>query len=114
VNLFDESALRALVSEEVRRALREELSQAPSHDEFLPVADAARIAAVHADTIRAWIAMGRLVRYSAGRELRVKRSDLEAFLRTGPAEDTDISPGTGGPPLPCPRGPRRRPRSAVG
>jgi hypothetical protein len=58
VNLFDESALRAPVSEEVRRALREELSRAPSHDEFLPVADAARIAAVHADTNRAWIAMG--------------------------------------------------------
>jgi excisionase family DNA binding protein len=114
VNLLDEGALRALVSEEVRRALREELARAPGQDEFLPVTDAARIAAVHADTIRAWIAMGRLVRYSAGRELRVKRSDLEAFLRSGPAADTDISPEQAARRFIAQRGPRRRPRTAVG
>ena len=114
VNLFDEGALRALVSEEVRRALREELSRMPSQDEFLPVTDAARIAAVHADTIRAWIAMGRLVRYSAGRELRVKQSNLESFLRAGPATDGDISPEQEARRFLAQRGPRRRPRSAVG
>jgi excisionase family DNA binding protein len=82
--VFNEDRLRSLVGEEVRRVLREEMRPSPTEaGEYLPVAGAASVAAVTPDTIRVWIGQGRLGRYSAGRELRVKRSELEAFLRAG-------------------------------
>jgi excisionase family DNA binding protein len=84
VSLLDEHRLRELISDEVRRVLREEGRDSADRPEYLPVAAAAAIAAVTPDTIRVWIGQGRLGRYSAGRELRVKRSELEAFLRSGP------------------------------
>jgi excisionase family DNA binding protein len=83
MSLFDERSLRALVSDEIRRVLCEEKSNAPLSI-YLPVAEAAAVAAVTPDTIRVWIGQGRLNRYAAGRELRVKRSELEDFLRIGP------------------------------
>ena len=87
MSLFDERALREIVAEELRRVLREEGSQAarPANDgEYLPVAEAAARAAVAPATIRVWMAQGRLNRYYAGRELRVRSSELAALMRKPP------------------------------
>jgi excisionase family DNA binding protein len=83
VSLFDEGALRTLIASEVRKVVREELARAPdggAADDYVSVKSAARIASVATDTIRDWITKGRLGRFSAGRVLRVKRSELDALL----------------------------------
>lgn len=80
MSLLDEHALRELVEDATRRVVREELSREPGRDRYLPVAEAAEIAGVAPDTIRSWIGQGRLGRYNAGREIRVRRSELDAFL----------------------------------
>ena len=83
MSLFDERALREIVSDELRRVLREQrgVVSGPANDgEYLPVAEAAARAAVAPATIRVWIAQGRLGRYHAGRELRVRGSELAELM----------------------------------
>jgi excisionase family DNA binding protein len=96
MSLFDEEALRALIADAVRKAIREDggarVVDGPSSGEYLPVATAARIAAVAPATIRTWIGDGRLGRYRAGRELRVRRAELERLLRTVPTAANDTTP----------------------
>ena len=78
-SLLDEAALRDLV----REVLREELAaarEAPARPEWVSVADAAAMASVTPDTIRESISRGILPRYKAGRVLRVRRDELEAYL----------------------------------
>jgi excisionase family DNA binding protein len=92
MTLFDEAAFRAMVAEEVRRVLREEMQRQPDREEYLPVAEAARIAAVVPDTIRTWIRQGRLTERWAGRELRVIRSELDRLLATPATAGGDPTP----------------------
>ena len=89
MSLFDENALREIVESAIRRVVREELTREPSRDRYLPVAEAAEIAGVAPDTIRAWIGQGRLGRYNAGRELRIRRSELDHFLAMPAAQDAN-------------------------
>lgn len=96
MSLFDEHALRELVENATRRVVREELSRAPGRDRYLPVAEAAQIAGVAPDTIRSWIGQGRLRRYNAGREIRVRRSELDALL----ASPTETAGTAGREPTP--------------
>jgi excisionase family DNA binding protein len=89
MSLFNETELRDIIRDEVRTAIRQELGKKPATaGEFVSVADAAQIASVTTQTIRVWVREGRLNGYHAGRVLRVRRSELEAFLANGP------SPGT--------------------
>jgi excisionase family DNA binding protein len=81
VALMDEVALRALVKEACREAIQEFAARLNQPAEYIEVAEAARIVAVAPDTIRTWIHEGRLPEHHAGRELRVKRAELEALLR---------------------------------
>ena len=84
MSLFDERALREIVAEELRRVLREELTSGgrPANDaEYLPVTEAAARASVAPATIRVWMAQGRLRRYHAGRELRVRGAELAELMR---------------------------------
>ena len=84
MSLFDERALREIVAEELRRVLREESAAGgrPANDaEYLPVAEAGARASVAPATIRVWMAQGRLGRYHAGRELRVRSSELTELMR---------------------------------
>jgi hypothetical protein len=84
MSLFDERALREIVAEELRRVLREELATGgrPANDaEYLPVAEAAARASVAPATIRVWMGQGRLGRYHAGRELRVRGAELAELMR---------------------------------
>jgi excisionase family DNA binding protein len=97
MSLFDEEALRALIGDEIRRVIRDEIggrAAGVAADEYLAVAAAAGIAAVTPATIRAWIVDGRLGRYHAGRELRVRRTELHRLLRTAPARSHDAAEAT--------------------
>jgi len=76
-----DDALRTMIEDAVRRVLREELAREPDRDRYLTVKQAADHAAVSADTIRTWLAAGRLTRYRAGRCVRVKLSELERALQ---------------------------------
>lgn len=89
--------LREVVRDEVRAVLREELqavmcgtargaSQAAA---YLTTEDAAAIARVEPATVREWVRRGDLRRHQAGRELRVRRDELEAFLTTGRRSDDE-------------------------
>ena len=100
MSLLDEDRLRELMENAVRKVLREERSRtrAPSaaDDVFLSIGEAARLASVAAGTLRAWISSGKLRRYSGGRVLRIRRSELLEFLERGGQErvrsPSDLSP----------------------
>jgi excisionase family DNA binding protein len=82
-----EQTLRALIEEGVQRALRKELrlaieelrSAAPTAKEFLSVQEAAELVDVSQTTVREWMAAG-LRHYQKGRVVRLRRSELLAFL----------------------------------
>ena len=89
-------AVRLVMKEEIRE-LKEALQAMPSRratDEFWPVRKAAKVAGVSPATVRAWIQDKRLRSYGAGRVLRIRRGELEAFLaematRSGESVDVD-------------------------
>lgn len=54
-------------------------------DEWLSPSRSAEIAETTPATVRRWVREGVLPGGHAGRSVRIKRSDLEAFLRRGPA-----------------------------
>jgi len=78
--ILDESALRALIEEIVRKVVREEAAPGVAAPEYVCVAEAARRIDVAPATIREWMHEGRLGRYHAGRELRVRVSELPALM----------------------------------
>jgi excisionase family DNA binding protein len=95
MSLFNEAELREIIHEEVQSAVLQVMGTKPAAaGEFVSAAEAARIASVSSQTIRAWIRSGKLATYKAGRVLRVKRTELEDFLTTGPTPDNadDMSP----------------------
>jgi excisionase family DNA binding protein len=71
-------------------------------DEFLTVADIARIVKVNEMTVRNWLDAGLLPSYRVGRRIRISRADFEAFIqagisgdRPGPAASPSRASGTG-------------------
>jgi excisionase family DNA binding protein len=65
-------------------------------DEFLTVADIARILKLNQQTVRNWIDQGSLPALHVGRRVRIRRSDFERFLdqgRTQPPAEPDASLG---------------------
>jgi excisionase family DNA binding protein len=54
-----------------------------SGDEFLTVADVARILRLNQQTVRNWIDAGALPALHVGRRVRIRRSDFEQFLEHG-------------------------------
>ena len=93
-----ESAFRAMMREEMHIVVREELrafsaEQSPANatvargvpaDGYLSVEEAAELARVSKNTIRAWVKDGKLPRRMAGRELRVRRDELHQLLAAEP------------------------------
>lgn len=94
-----EHALRELVRDAVRQALEEQLPAvlskvapatvaAPASD-YLTPDEAGALARVKPETVREWVRQGRLPGHHAGRSLRVRRDELEGFMRgrqEGPTE----------------------------
>jgi excisionase family DNA binding protein len=54
-----------------------------SDDEFLTVADIARVLKLNQQTVRNWIDRGSLPALHIGRRVRIRRSDFEALLERG-------------------------------
>lgn len=81
--------LRAMIADAVRAEVAKQLAAAREPDEYLSTAEAARLAGVAAGTVRRWIREGRLAEHRAGRVVRVRRADLEAFLRDGRRDRAD-------------------------
>lgn len=85
--------LEAIIRQTVRDVLREELRAALAElkpqpaGEFLTIRQASEVAKVAPDTLRRWIAAGRLRAHRAGRVLRIARPALEAFLAEVPEGD---------------------------
>jgi excisionase family DNA binding protein len=97
MSLFDESALRDIIRDELRTVIRQELGKKPAAGgDYLSVAEAAQIAAVSPQTIRAWIHARKLTQFNAGRVIRVRRPELEALMASpaGPpvSPDRELSP----------------------
>jgi excisionase family DNA binding protein len=83
--------IRRIVREEIKRALREwdarvqaSQSRSPAGDEYLSIAEAAKIARLHHSTIREWVKDGTLAACRAGRVFRIRRSDLDRRLGAEP------------------------------
>ncbi len=81
----------------IRRIVREELAAAANDQqpasEYLSTTEAAALARVTPGTIRRWIREGELTRHAAGAHVRVKRDELEAFLRCDVVPiDKNLSP----------------------
>ena len=89
--------VRAIVREELERALRvmqkatpvPDESRGMSPDDILTVPEAANLAKLQPDTIREWIKAGRL--RAGNRPYRIRRGDLMAAL----AEKKPREPGEG-------------------
>lgn len=101
--LFEELASRGKIGqhsswlEGIRGIIREELAKAGqlsstnAVEGFLSVEQSALIAGVSRDTIRDWIAKGKLhVAGKAGNRYRIRKTDLENCLK--PALQTPIDP----------------------
>lgn len=70
----------------IRTVAREEIekSQVKTHPgEYLSTSEGAELARVTQGTIRRWIREGLLHAHRAGRELRVKRHELEELMKPG-------------------------------
>lgn len=87
-----ERGLRELIMDLVRDEVRRVLAETTQPDEFLTTADAAKVAKVAQGTVRRWIRDGRLAPHHAGRELRVRRSDLDALMHDHGRGDRERSP----------------------
>ena len=77
--------IRALVVEVARSEVARILDERDTSPERLSTSEAADAANVHPKTIRRWIAEGKLPSERAGREIRVRRADLEHLLRVPPS-----------------------------
>jgi excisionase family DNA binding protein len=67
----------------------------PSHDEFLTVDDVASLLKVDQQTVRNWIDRGELPGVRVGsRHVRVRQSDLEAFIDAGSTVAPITEPST--------------------
>lgn len=66
-----------MVREEIDRAS----ADAKPTSEYLSTAEASSLARVSTGTIRRWINEERLKNFGAGREIRVRRDELEALMR---------------------------------
>jgi excisionase family DNA binding protein len=76
-------AITELVRVEVDARVRAALAERPAAAELLSTAEAARYAKVSPRSIRRWLDQGKLRALHAGRELRIRRADLDQLMRGG-------------------------------
>ncbi len=77
------SAIRQLVQTEVAAQVAAALAERPAVAELLSTAEAAQYAKVTPRSIRRWLDQGKLRALHAGRELRIRRAELDELLRDG-------------------------------
>ncbi len=76
-------AIAELVRVEVDAQVAAALADRPAVAELLSTGEAARYAKVTPRSIRRWLDQGKLRALHAGRELRIRRADLDALMRGG-------------------------------
>jgi excisionase family DNA binding protein len=85
-------AIAELVRVEVDARVRAALAERPAAAELLSTAEAARYAKVSPRSIRRWLDQGKLRALHAGRELRIRRADLDQLMRGGRRREVELSP----------------------
>jgi excisionase family DNA binding protein len=80
--------LRELVTDP---RLRDRAAGGTGEPRYLNPSEAARMAGVQVQTIQRWVRAGRLRGHSAGRVLRIRLDDLQAFLARGPSSGERVS-----------------------
>jgi excisionase family DNA binding protein len=79
-----ETEIRGILREEIRSALRDMLPTAAPAPKapaaYLSTREAAELVGVRPETVREWVASGDLPPHGAGKVLRVRRDQLEAFM----------------------------------
>jgi excisionase family DNA binding protein len=87
IGLAPETALARAIAEFVRAEVDQRVAAAlaarPAVGELLSTAEAAAHAKVTPETIRRWVAAGKLPENRAGREVRIARVDLDKLLHRG-------------------------------
>jgi excisionase family DNA binding protein len=93
-----DDCLRAIIRDEVRQILREELrdlamnsNPGTAPDAYLTVKAAAEVIAVSTNTIRNWLKAGTLRGYGTEGTVRIKRSDLDRMMATS-RSPADVGP----------------------
>ena len=87
-----DAALRPVIAEIVRDEVAKAVAEISRHDEYLSPAAAASVASVAPGTIRRWIRDGKIDSHHAGRNVRVSRKDLLAFMRGERKSDPTMTP----------------------
>ncbi len=89
-----EETIRDLVREEVQKEVKQALARLMTPAEYLSTTEAGELARVAPATIRRWIKDGKITGQRAGREVRVRRTDLEQLLRSDikPANTDGLTP----------------------
>lgn len=85
-------AIAALVRVEVDARVRAALAERPAVAELLSTGEAAQYAKVTPRSIRRWLDQGKLRALHAGRELRIRRADLDQLMRGGRRRKIELSP----------------------
>lgn len=85
-------AITELVRVEVDARVRAALAERPAAAELLSTAEAAQYAKVSPRSIRRWLDQGKLRALHAGRELRIRRADLDQLMRGGRRRTVELSP----------------------
>lgn len=86
------SAIRQLVQTEVATQVTAALAERPAVPELLSTGEAAQYAKVTPRSIRRWLDQGKLRALHAGRELRIRRADLDKLMRGGRRREIELSP----------------------
>jgi excisionase family DNA binding protein len=77
------TAIRQLVQTEVAAQVAAALAERPAVADLLSTAEAAQYAKVSQRSIRRWLDQGKLRALHAGRELRIRRADLDQLMCGG-------------------------------
>jgi excisionase family DNA binding protein len=85
-------AIAELVRVEVDARVRTALADRPAVPELLSTAEAAQYARVSPRSIRRWLDQGKLRALRAGRELRIRRVDLDQLMRCGRRRSAGLTP----------------------
>jgi excisionase family DNA binding protein len=85
-------AIAELVRVEVDARVRAALSERPAMAELLSTGEAAQYARVTPRSVRRWLDQGKLRALHAGRELRIRRADLDKLMRGGRRREVELSP----------------------